>query len=87
MSKEVSWDSLMNVIDDTWSYELLGGQTDNYLLIAVDDSRLMRDEIISNGFRKRKHNEYSVRYNRVNSNLTGNSDFTEFNYQRFKLTN
>ncbi len=56
MSK-ITWDNLMNTIDDTWSYDLLGNVNDNYLVSL--DMRTINDNAIneSNGFRKRKHNE------------------------------
>jgi hypothetical protein len=46
----------MNTIEDTWNYDLLGNISDNYL-DSLDMRNINESREITNGIRKRKHNE------------------------------
>lgn len=52
----ISWDNLMNTIDDTWNYDIHGYALDNYL-DNVDVNKLYDTNLSENRFRKRKHDE------------------------------
>jgi hypothetical protein len=53
---ELSWDNFLNDIENTWSYNLLGNLSDNYLG-SYDDIEIKECVIRTNNFRKRKHTE------------------------------
>ena len=69
---EISWDNLMNEIDNTWSYNLIGNLSDNYLG-SIDERKIKECVIQPNNFRKRKHTE------QVPSEYT-----TDFYHKRYK---
>jgi hypothetical protein len=57
MSEVISWDSLMETIDETWNYELHGCSSDKFILNIDKINNKVNFELTENRFRKRKHNE------------------------------
>jgi hypothetical protein len=56
MSEVISWDSLMETIDETWNYDLHGCSSDNFIH-NIDNTKIDNSELTENRFRKRKHTE------------------------------